>query len=114
MAHEVSKLIIEENLTNDEAKMHEHLELPKIEVVITHLVNALEGNVDTSTTDLPTLLKDLAKHQILKEEESTNSNSIEGMTETTEGNTSACDNKNSNNETDTPINSIFTLDNSTP
>ena len=94
--------------------MHEHLELPKIEVVSTHVANALEGNVDTSTTDLPTLLKDLEKFQILNEEESTNSNSIEGMTETKEENVSACDNNNSNNETDAPINSTFTLDNLIP
>lgn len=114
MAHEVSKLFIEENLTNDEAKMHECLKLPKIEVVSICIANTLEGNVGTSTTDLPTLLKDLAKYQILNDEESTNSNPIEGVTETTEENTSTPDNNNSNNETATPINSTFTLDNLTP
>ena len=53
IAHEVSKLILEENLLHDEAKMCEHLELPKIEVVSICIANVLEGNVDTTTTDLP-------------------------------------------------------------
>ena len=43
-----------------------------------------------------------------------NSNSIEGMTEITEGKTSVSNNDNDNNEADNQINSTFNLDNLIP
>ena len=59
ISYEVSKLIIEENLRDNKARIYEYLELLMKEVASMHRANSLEENVDAAATDLPIFLKDL-------------------------------------------------------
>ena len=112
MAHEVSKLITEENFKDDKARICGFLELPMKDVVSIYKTNESEESIDATEIDLPTLLKYLATYQILNEDESEYSDeSIEGVTETIGMNSSTTNDKNT---TDKQIDCMHNLDNVIP